>query len=156
MLIGHEKIWLGYILRPGSRMKDDPIRHVVHLILENRSFDQMLGCMNTVYPDLDGVDESRSNADVDGNRFFQKATEERQMLKWDPHHEVPRVAVQLAGGNSGFVKDFSQQYPDSTPRARQLIMSYYPLNFLPALHPLARNFTICDRWFSSLPGPTWP
>jgi phospholipase C len=27
---------------------------------------------------------------------------------------------------------------------------------LPALHTLARNFTVCDRWFASLPGPTWP
>jgi phospholipase C len=35
-------------------------------------------------------------------------------------------------------------------------MGYYPLDFLPALHTLARNFTICDHWFSSLPGPTWP
>jgi phospholipase C len=35
-------------------------------------------------------------------------------------------------------------------------MGYYPLDFLPGLHALARNFTICDRWFASLPGPTWP
>src|ERR1700739_3471049 len=26
----------------------------------------------------------------------------------------------------------------------------------PALHEPGRNFTVCDRWFSSLPGPTWP
>jgi phospholipase C len=62
----------------------------------------------------------------------------------------------LENGNSGFVKDFSQQYPDSTADARQLIMDYYPLDFLPALHSLARRFTVCDRWFASLPGPTWP
>jgi len=24
------------------------------------------------------------------------------------------------------------------------------------LHALAKNFAVCDRWFSSLPGPTWP
>jgi phospholipase C len=30
------------------------------------------------------------------------------------------------------------------------------LDFLPALHTLGRNFGICDQWFSSLPGPTWP
>jgi phospholipase C len=27
---------------------------------------------------------------------------------------------------------------------------------LPALHTLAESFTICDHWFASLPGPTWP
>jgi phospholipase C len=35
-------------------------------------------------------------------------------------------------------------------------MAYFPLHFLYALHALAAEFTICDRWFSSLPGPTWP
>jgi phospholipase C len=141
-----------------SRLTDDPIRHVVHLILENRSFDQMLGCMQAVYSDLDGIDPTalKSNVDTAGQVFTQAATQVRQMLKWDPHHEVPRVAVQLENGNSGFVKDFSQQYPDSTSVARQQIMDYYGLDFLPALHALGRNFKICDRWFSSLPGPTWP
>ncbi len=33
----------------------DPINHVVVLMLENNSFDRMLGCMNAVYPNLDGV-----------------------------------------------------------------------------------------------------
>jgi hypothetical protein len=27
---------------------------------------------------------------------------------------------------------------------------------LPVLTTLAREFAICDRWFSSMPGPTWP
>ena len=35
-------------------------------------------------------------------------------------------------------------------------MSYYDVGALPSLHALAKNFRICDRWFSSLPGPTWP
>ena len=141
-----------------SKLPNDPIRHVVHLILENRSFDQMLGCMKAIYPDLDGIDvrAPNTNSDIAGRVYAQAPTQIRQMLKWDPHHEVPRVAVQLENGNSGFVKDFSQQYSDSTPEARQQIMDYYGLDFLPALHPLARNFTICDRWFSALPGPTWP
>ncbi len=136
----------------------DPIRHVVHLILENRSFDQMLGCLQAVYPQLDGVDPNnpRSNADARGTVFAQTPMTERQMLKWDPHHEVDHVAKQLADHNAGFVRDFSEAYPDSTDTARGYIMGYYPLDFLPALHPLARNFAICDRWFSSLPGPTWP
>src|SRR5262249_6189815 len=44
--------------------------------------------------------------------------------------------------------------PDSGPE-RQYIMGYYGLGFLPALHALARDFTICDHWFASVPGPTW-
>lgn len=49
----------------------DPIRHVVVLILENRAFDQMLGCIKQLYPELDGVDplSPRVNEDSDGHAF---------------------------------------------------------------------------------------
>jgi phospholipase C len=35
---------------------DDPIKHVVFLLFENHSFDQMLGCFRQAYPGLAGVD----------------------------------------------------------------------------------------------------
>jgi phospholipase C len=34
-------------------------------------------------------------------------------------------------------------------------MKYRPLGGLPAIHALAGDFTICDHWYSSVPGPTW-
>jgi phospholipase C len=136
---------------------ESPIRHVVLLMLENRSFDQMLGSLHVWDPDVDGVDlaHPRANKDKDGNTFSQKETDELQ-TRFDPHHDLESVAAQLKDGNSGFVLNFSQVYPDSTAEDRQEIMGYYGLGKLPALHTLAQNFTICDRWFSSLPGPTWP
>jgi phospholipase C len=135
----------------------DHIDHVVVLVLENHSFDQMLGCMKAVYPQLEGIDPQnlRSNADDKGKPFQQRPTTERQMLL-DPHHEVQHVAAQLAHGNSGFVSDFTKCYPDKGDEASGFIMGYYPKDFLPALHALAQDFTICDHWFASLPGPTWP
>lgn len=137
---------------PGS----DPIKHVVLLIMENHSFDQMLGCMNKVHPTLEGVDPSHPRSNSDGkNTYFQVETRERQM-RFDPKHEHVNVAKQLANDNSGFVFDFATTYPSGTPKDRQEIMGYYPLGFLPALHTLATEFTVCDHWFSSLPGPTWP
>jgi phospholipase C len=39
---------------------------------------------------------------------------------------------------------------------RRAVMGYCLLDRLPGLHELGKNFTICDHWFSSLPGPTWP
>jgi phospholipase C len=138
-------------------MPDDPIKHVVVLALENHSFDQMLGCMKELYQELEGVTPGRpsQNIDHDGRVYVQEVTEERQM-RFDPHHEVQYVREQLEGGNGGFVKNFAKMYPDSKPEDRQFVMGYYPLNFLPGLHQLAQHFTICDHWFSSLPGPTWP
>jgi len=135
----------------------DPIKHVVLLMLENHSFDQMLGCLTEKFPELDGIDKNnlRSNEDGHGNRIPQTEMRETQMLK-DPIHEHPDVMKQMADGNSGFVRNFVEHYPKSTLQERKTIMGYYPLDFLPALHTLAKNFTICDHWFSSLPGPTWP
>ncbi|MGH2509322.1 MAG: alkaline phosphatase family protein, partial [Ktedonobacteraceae bacterium] len=118
---------------------------------------QMLGCFKEVYPDLEGIRPNApgANIDTDGSVYSQAPTTERQM--WlDPHHEVPHVRIQLKDGNGGFVRDFSTSYPQSTKEARQFIMGYYPLDSLPALHALGREFTICDHWHSSLPGPTWP
>ena len=116
----------------------DEIKHVVVLILENHSFDQMLGCMSAVYPDLDGIDPNnlRSNADGTNPPISQKETGERMMVN-DPHHEVEHVAMQLSNGNGGFVQNFVKMYPASSHDDRQNIMGYYRLDSLPALHPLA-------------------
>src|SRR5579883_3588910 len=140
-----------------TALRDDPIRHVVLLILENHSFDQMLGAAKALHPNLDGVDpaHARINRDDRGGLYRQALTTERQMLL-DPCHDLECVERQLENGNAGFVLDFARSYPESSAEARGFVMGYYPLGFLPALHGLARDFTICDHWFSSLPGPTWP
>lgn len=132
----------------------DPIKHVILLLLENRSFDQMLGCFNAQYPELEGVDPKRFNVDKDGTQIFQKETREQQM-ELDPGHGLHDVLAQLENDNGGFVKNFVAIHGNSTKEQRQQIMSYYPLMFLDALHRMARDFTICDHWFSSVPGPTW-
>ncbi|MBN3847602.1 phospholipase [Paraburkholderia sp. Ac-20342] len=137
--------------------QNDPIEHVVLLLMENHSFDQMLGCLDAVHDGLDGVRNAatKSNADGQGHTFHPRATRERQM-KHDPNHEHEAVMEQIAADNSGFVRRFVKDYPKSSLAARQDVMGYYPLGFLPALHTLGKQFTVCDRWFSSLPGPTWP
>ncbi len=136
---------------------DDPIKHVVLLVLENHPFDQMLGCFKELYSNLDGIDPANPgmNKDDKGKEFTQKPTDERQMIL-DPHHEVNHVAKQLEDNNGGFILDFVQANPTASQEDRQFIMGYYRRGFLPALHSLAEEFTICDHWFSSLPGPTWP
>jgi phospholipase C len=138
---------------------DDAIRHVVLLMMENHSFDQMLGCLQDEYPDLEGVDVNspspRFNLDLAGNKVFQIPTDEQQ-VPLDPKHENRFVLEQIANGNSGFVIDYQKNVKGNTAKDRQYVMGYYLLGRLPALHELALNFTVCDHWFSSLPGPTWP
>src|ERR1700730_2651205 len=140
-------------------VSDDGIKHVVLLMMENHSFDQMLGCLQGEYPDLDGVDiyssSPRFNLDLSGNKVYQIPTDEQQ-VRLDPKHEHRFVMDQIAGGNSGFVSDFQKNQKGDTAEDRQYVMGYYVMDRLPALHELGRNFTVCDHWFSSLPGPTWP
>ena len=139
-------------------MAGDPIEHVIVLMLENRSFDHMLGAFQQVYPDLEGI-PPQGNPRYDtfkqtGVRYQQLPNEERQ-LNPSPLHEHSDVMVQISNGMSGFIDDYAT-VPGSKEANYPAVMGYYPMDFLPVLHTLARNFTICDRWFCSLPGPTWP
>jgi len=143
----------------GAPAVADPIEHVVVLMMENRSFDHMLGSLQTVIPDVNGVmGNPPSNKDKDGGDY-QPIAIQATRFPHDPMHYHPNVMFQLdgpQGPNRNFVLDYSLEYPDSTRHDREQIMGYYPVDFLPALHGLARAFTICDNWFSSLPGPTIP
>src|SRR5580704_15788187 len=125
----------------------DPIKHVIVLMFENHSFDQMLGCFISQpgFEGLDGVDADNPsiNRDSQGNEYAQTPSTDA-VVKPDPKHELEHVCVQLAGGNSGFVLDYEQSY-GATPQQRQQIMSFHQLDFLPALHTLAKHFTMCDR-----------
>ena len=138
-------------------MPNDPIRHIVLLVMENRSFDHMLGGLAAAIPGLDGVNAQNPalNYDAGGRPYRQAPTTTRQFA-YDPKHEHSDVVLQLQNQNSGFVLDFEKAYPQSTEQDRQEIMNYFQAGFLPALHPLAGDFTVCDRWYCSVPGPTWP
>lgn len=147
----------------GTAMPDDqpattdPIEHVIVLMLENRAFDHMLGGLADAIPGLDGVkqaDPPRTNR-ADGKPYKQLPGASRT-LRYDPKHELANTLNQIAKDNSGFVADFAHDYPLSQPDDRAEIMKYFADGDLPALHALAKNFLVCDRWFSSLPGPTWP
>ncbi len=134
----------------------DSIEHIVVLILENRSFDHMLGCCQQLYPTLEGVNPTApARTNSDGSTSYPQEPGAARILSHDPRHETSDVLFQLEGPNAGFVKNFAQAYPQSTTAERAEIMKYHALDALPALHTLARNFTICDHWFASVPGSTW-
>lgn len=135
-----------------------PIEHVVVLMMENACFDRMLGSLAEVHPSLDGVDPARphTNPDGSGGPPIAQAPTTTRNIERDPKHFLPNSLAQHAGGTlQGFVPDFVHTHPTSTRAEREEVMGYYPRGFLPALHCLAENFVVCDRWFASLPGPTW-
>jgi phospholipase C len=62
------------------------------------------------------------------------------------------VRDQLADQNGGFVRDFAKINPHNPGE----IMGYYNSGDLPVYDHLAHEFCVCDRWFSSVRGETWP
>jgi len=135
------------------------IDHIVVLMLENRSFDHMLGYLShpsegRLRADVDGLKGNESNVYTDnqGNQITVKSKRMASaIMNGDPCHEWGCVDEQLSNNNGGFVKNYFRKVskPDS-------IMHYFNAADVPVFDHLAREFTICDRWFCSLPGPTQP
>jgi phospholipase C len=141
----------------------DKLQHIVVLMMENRSFDHMLGSLKSVNPKVDGVDaNSFTNPDTNGNPVKPQASATFQgQLQPDPDHHFPAVDLQIFGGNTGagrqanmqgFVKSYFNQQRDV--RHSQMIMYYFKQKDLPVLTNLALEFAVFNRWFSSIPGPT--
>jgi phospholipase C len=144
----------------------EDIEHIVVLVMENRSFDHYLG-----YLGLEGYRDERG-AEIDGLRATMKNTDARTgkdhrvhllqdpRFRPGPKHEFTNVAGQLSpyspggeAGNQGFVNDYGAVRGATNPGD---VMGYYDKTTLAAYDTLVRNFTVCDRWFSAIPGPTLP
>lgn len=136
-----------------------PIERLVVLMLENQSFDRLLGGLAPRIPGLDGVQPGAPLANPDwpsGTPVLQAPTTRRTILH-DPGHDLDNVQRQIDRGSMrGFVADYAELYPRSTTAERAEILAWYPPGFLPALHLLAEEFVVADHWHASVPGPTWP
>ncbi|MGA2102806.1 MAG: alkaline phosphatase family protein [Candidatus Sulfotelmatobacter sp.] len=140
----------------------DQLQHIVVLMMENRSFDHMLGSLKAVNPLIDGVTPDLNNPDTNGNPVpAQPLAEFQAQLQPDPDHHFPAVDLQIFGGSTdpnrvanmqGFVKSYFNQQQDVGHS--QKIMYYFAQNQLPVLTTLALQFAVFNRWFASIPGPT--
>ncbi len=158
-------------------MSPDGIRHVVVLVLENQSFDRLLGWVTLPDPAqrLDGLTGSESNpaSPPDAGDLVtvsRATTPAAYVTDPSPGHSLDDATVQLFGQrqvpdppvptNNGFVLSYAEQ-PGKGGRpigleAGKTIMQCLDAGLVPVISSLAQNFVVCDRWFSSLPGPTWP
>jgi phospholipase C len=141
----------------------DQLKHIVVLMMENRSFDHMLGGLTQKYPKINGLTGNESNPDTNGAIVkVQQNAEFQSQLDPDPDHHFPGVDLQIFGGApqgpgrvanmQGFVKDYFSQTNDVN-RSHN-IMSYFAPENLPVLSTLATEFAVFNGWFSSIPGPT--
>jgi len=115
----------------------DALKHIVVLMMENRSFDHMLGSL----PGIGGIDDAGAfiNPDANNNPVKpQPLAEYQDQLQPDPDHHFPAVDLQLYGKGSN---------PNDNTRD-------FPKEKLPVLTALAQEFAVFNRWFASIPGPT--
>lgn len=141
------------------------IKHIVVLMMENRSFDHLLGWLQSDQYQIDGVDGSQSNRDSAGEPV--KVTDDANYSgDYDPDvaHDFLNVTEQIFGTQSptpgapalmsGFVTSYGS-VSRSVPKSHRVMKCFDPKK-VPVLSILAQQYALCTRWFSSVPGPTLP
>jgi phospholipase C len=140
------------------------VEHIVVLMKENRSFDEMLGYLKRDgMPEVDGLTGAEANRDREGNSYpvFEWSEEETVFHPdldptgkvLDPCHSPHCVGEQLRGGNGGFVANFLDTRRDRDGKPVEIPAE---LRRLPVYDHLARQYCVCDAWHASVPGDTWP
>ena len=148
------------------------IEHVVVLMLENRSFDSMLGSLYPKGPEFDGLSGNEAiphTGQGDVRVWSSNATDPQSMSipDPDPGELWMDINMQLFGLNgapgnqlpamNGFVDNYVRQTngPPASYKPES-IMHYYDPTQVPVISQLAKQFAVCDQWFASAPCQTWP
>jgi phospholipase C len=145
----------------------DSLKHIVVLMMENRSFDHMLGHAGSAAWPIDGLAGNETNKDSEGG-VAQVSSDAGYAGDFtpDPGHSGFDTLTQLYGDPntpvvqnptmSGFVQSYEGKTGAGNPNAAHRIMKCFAPEKLPVLTRLAQQFCVCDRWFASIPGPTFP
>lgn len=163
-----------------AKLRVDPlIANVFVVMLENRAFDHIFGFSGI--PAIIGLKGDESNTlsytGGRGNTFSQTYTVTEgavDPMTTDPGHEFLDTLEQLCGkgatytagqayphiDNSGFLINYITSDDEGTgfPVMSHItdVMACCSPDQIPVLYQLATEFALCDQWFSSMPGPTWP
>jgi phospholipase C len=150
------------------------INHIVVLMLENRSFDCLLGKLYKKSGNFEGLNGDEQNPDVNGATapvWNSPGTDEPTMRipDPDPGELWTDINTQLFGASgapkpgqtpsmNGFVKNYLEQkrLNPSASYDPKSVMHYFTPNQVPVLSALAKQFAVCDHWFASAPCQTWP
>ncbi|HET8996307.1 MAG TPA: alkaline phosphatase family protein, partial [Acetobacteraceae bacterium] len=160
------------------------IKHVVVLMFENRSFDNLLGWL------YDGPAEAPAHfvpdntphvfnglkADTYANAAPKVHNGEpvpatKGTTEWtvgdrtvpascvpdpDPGEEFLHCRTQIGKAMDGFLADYLLSFPgdESLDSAAQIMQSYAPAQ-VPIITSLAKAFAVSDAWHASVPSQTW-
>ncbi|KAL6569696.1 Non-specific phospholipase C3 [Orobanche minor] len=152
----------------GNTRKEYPIKTVVILVQENRSFDHMLGWMKSIDPEIQGVVTGQhsnplSTSDPNSSRVYYG--HQSTNVEPDPGHSFEAVHEQIYGvpwdeKSDGLLpptmEGFAQQAESIQKGMSGIVMNGFRPEFLPVYKELISEFAVCDRWFSSVPTLTQP
>ncbi|KAK8680268.1 hypothetical protein V6N13_109218 [Hibiscus sabdariffa] len=139
-----------------AQQQQSPIKTVVVLVMENRSFDHMIGWMKkSVNPAINGVTGNECNpvSTKDPNSQSICFTDGSEFVDPDPGHSFDAVEQQVFGSTtfpsmSGFV----EQALSISPNLSETVMKGFRPEAVPVYTSLVGEFAVFDRWFSSIPG----
>jgi len=148
----------------------DLVETIVIVMLENRSFDHMLGYLSledeTNRTDIEGIADPADPAYINDSagETYSLLPMKDAGLPGDLPHGRDLVDVQLAKSAAsgkyemtGFVESYRRFM--NVPRVKTKAP---PMGFMkdgsqvPTLNFFAENFTVCDHWFAPLPADTQP
>ena len=148
---------------------DYPIKTVVILVQENRSFDHMLGWMKSINPEIDGVTGQESNPLSTSDLSSSRVSYGHQSgnVEPDPGHSFEACYEQIYGvpwsqesaSNHNLhptMEGFAQQAETIEKGMANIVMNGFKPEQLPVYKELVSEYAVCDRWFSSAPTLTQP
>ncbi len=156
------------------------IEHIVVLMLENRSFDNLLGWLydpandapfDKVPADFEGLSgKNLSNPAPDGRIVPAGKTDDPRSPQPNPGepyedvysqlYNVAKVEFKNVPSNppqppnmQGFIRNYAEQ--KDVPADPAIIMKALTPKTIPVLSSLAHNYAVCDHWFASIPTQTF-
>ncbi len=144
------------------------VNRIVIVIMENRSFDNVLGYLRHPQQgnrnDVEGIEDlnnpAYANANSDSEAIFPFWMDDNALLS-DLPHERDEVKEQLAHSTlsneyemNGFVKAYEDTFHSAV--AKPPVMGLLQAKDLPTTATLADRYTVCDNWFACLPTSTAP
>jgi phospholipase C len=141
---------------------------IVVVLMENRSFDHVLGYLGLPPFNLPIEGLQKSNTPRYANPYNGKTYSSFPMTRLemphDPPHERPWIAEQIGSvingqrNMIGFVQSYYKngQLPGPGPGVEPEVMGYFTPTQVPVTDFLARSFAVCDQWYSCIPASTQP
>jgi phospholipase C len=141
------------------------VRHVVLLMQENRSFDHYFGTLSGVrgFADPQALELSTGRSvfyqpdsvNPDGYVLpfhLDTRTTSAQAIPSTSH----AWSVQHQAWNNGAMDRWLPAHRAADGANGPYVMGYYTRDDIPFQFALAETFTVCDNYFCSVLGPTWP